>query len=548
MFKLLKFLLGTIVFIIITGGYKFQIGKAKVDLTNTDVPGLLFLLLISIGYIFKLEYFLKIKKFMLVWYAKITEEKNSRSLFNITLLYLTVTTFLGHVFKQYSFQSHGLDQVFIHQPLFYPWFKEKLLFCSVCPNNTFFGEHINFTFLLVAPLTSLFKSDILVFLINVFLLYGGMYLLITKGPLRNKANYWFVSLLILCSARTYRNAGIWDLREDHFAFFFMVLALIAIYRKNISIYFMSVVLVLISKENMSYLVPFLIFPLLLEKDLDYSKKARVYLSLGTVMLSLIWMKLSFAYVFPYFNNNMPPSANIVDRFDGIAKSTGELVIKILTDYHVQKKLIVERVLTVGGIKYVAILLLPFLISCRKRWYWIIAASPIIGMNLLSYAGTQKMMIFHYDLVIIPILSMGVLYAIKNHDKYLPVYLLAALMVSGRWPSQYLSKNVPSGTTYNKVKFLKSIDTKERVCTSWKNLAYLSHLEDVCVLTFNSLTREDFYKENYDRAYYGGAVKKDSLLIIDLSEQKQASIYKIIRKEYLVIKESPTLLLLRPVAF
>lgn len=542
--KFIKVLIVIILFIMVSGGVNLRGYGFKLDLTNIDIFGLLLLITLIYGKLFK-------KQFYEISFIKIQErikilcnrEDANRNLL-ICLGFFGSVTFIGHSFKQFSFNSHGLDQVFMHQPLFYPFFKDKILFCSVCPNLTFFGEHINFTFLLVTPLTSLIKSDILIYFINVLILYGGLYLLIKRGPLSNKRELWLVIALIALSSRTFRNAGLWELREDHFAFFFMCLMLLSLYKDRMLFYTISTLGVLVSKENMAFLIPFMSFPIIFDFN-KIIKNRKILYVLITILMSIIWYKVSFGYVSPLFNEYQQPTANIVDRFDGIATSTSSLIYKMLTDFNVQKKLITQRILNYGTFKYLLILLFPFLLALYRKPYWLIAASPILGMNVLSYASAQRMMIFHYDLVIIPIFIFATANYLKNNSRNSVVVLIMALALSGRWPSHFIVKYFPTVNSIQRVLYLNEKSHLEYIGTDWKKLGYLSRSKFVTPVSYEPKTYQDFIKFNMNKSFYNGNFSLIEYLILDRNiGQENNALEYLINNKWIKLEEFEGLVLLR----
>ena len=112
------------------------------------------------------------------------------------------------------------------------------------------------------------------------------------------------------------------------------------------------------------------------------------------------MVVSTKYVSPYFLDGVTFSKNITSRFPPeIATSMKDLVLRILFHPPTQLRLLKERVLDPKAIIYLIFLLAPFLMLYKRPW-WILAAAPILGMNVLSYNNHQRLMMFHYDILIV----------------------------------------------------------------------------------------------------------------------------------------------------
>jgi hypothetical protein len=167
--------------------------------------------------------------------------------------------FVAHALKHSSFGTDVHDLTFVHQSIFEPFTSGRFLKCDVCVGGSYLGEHLSFTLLLVSPVTALFKSDVLVFLIEAILIFLGVWWLLRFGPLRPKPSLLAVAMLIVLSNRALRNSIVWDFKEDHMAFFFLCIAVIGLFRKNIWLYLSALALAFLSKENIAFVGLFLVF-------------------------------------------------------------------------------------------------------------------------------------------------------------------------------------------------------------------------------------------------------------------------------------------------
>ncbi|MCK5882278.1 MAG: DUF2079 domain-containing protein, partial [Bacteriovoracaceae bacterium] len=298
--SVLKFVFFLSLFLIVAGGGVLHIGKAKIEVGSLDLFVLASMLIFGIYHFFNRNVRFQVWDWLKFVVEKLSSKKAFWGIFCFFFVYLVVV----HIFKNITLNTHGADQSFVHQALFYP-FESTALKCDLCTFQSFFGEHLAFTFYLVAPLLSLFKSDILVYVLEVGLIFSSI-LLMFRAVLNDKKHLWGYTLLLILAHRSLRVSMVWDFREDHIAFFFMSLALVSLYKRSILGYIISIAAVLLSKENFPYLVPFLVFPIWFEKDFSLSRNKKILLSIYTIGVSVFWMVMIAKVIGPYFNDGKPP--------------------------------------------------------------------------------------------------------------------------------------------------------------------------------------------------------------------------------------------------
>ena len=172
-----------------------------------------------------------------------------------------------------------------------------------------------------------------------------------------------------------------------------------------------------------------------------------------------------------------------------------------------------------------------------------AILPLFAMNLLSYAGTQRMMIFHYDLPILPILIFSMLLTIKKMESrkllYLP--LIVALCFSGRWPNFHTFRFLPSIDNIKDRSFFTSLDSSKRYAASMRIASNLTTHDSLRIFkktkfkSFKNFVAANSLPSINKVAY---SLKNIDGLIFDTSKPNQNKLYNFALKEnWQLVKES-----------
>lgn len=470
--KILNLLLFCMTVMIITGGGIFRIGRAKIEFASVSAWA---------GAFFVLSLFaIKVLKV-----PALTSHERMKKFFNrlqnphffwAILIFSTSIILTGHLFRHWSLNTDGADVSFVHQSLNF-MFSPIPMKCDLCLNQTFFGEHVALTFYLLSFFTWM-QSDELIIIFEVFFTMATIVTFFKYGPLQKSKQYWAICLLFILSHITLRNGLMWDFREDHLGLGFYLLFMTFFFRKNYITAMIFFLLTLISKENFAFIT--IAFPAILwfEKDLDLTSKQRIGWSILLTALSLLWIVISFKLIIPHFNQGVETGNNIVSRFPGLGSTPKEVVINLITKPILLFNLLGERLFHLSTLKYLATLLLPFALFIYRRWWWLVAALPVLMMNLLSFNFDQRMMIFHYELMLLPILIFPLALEFKKTEntsyKYLWGFIIV-LMFSSKWPGFYVTKYFPSVNDFKNISFFNELPNQGILGTSRRLMAQTNHV-------------------------------------------------------------------------
>lgn len=470
--KTLNALLFLMVLILFTGGFIIRVGKAKIEFASMSAWAAAFLLLSLIG--------LKLLKMpALSAHEKLKsllQKLQSPSTFKRLFTFFAVTFIIGHLFRHWSLNTDGADVSFVHQSLNHI-FGTIPMKCDMCLNQTFFGEHVALTFYLLSSFTWI-QSDELIILFQIVFCFGSLAAFFKYGPLKDHPERWGILLLFILAHITLKNALFWDFREDHLGMGFLLLFMTFFYSEKYILSLIFLILTIVSKENFAFVT--IAFPILiwLEKDFHLTLKKKWLWTVIVIMLSLIWTVIVLKVIIPHFNQGIESGNNIVSRLPGLGATPKEVVGNLITKPWLLINLVVDRLLHVSTFKYLATLLLPFMFFIYKRWWWILAGLPALMMNLLSFNFDQRMMIFHYDLMLFPFLIFALSLEFKktetNSNKYL-WGLLIVLLFSGKWPGFFVSKYLPSMNDFKNISFFNDLPDRGITGANQRMLAQTTHL-------------------------------------------------------------------------
>lgn len=421
--------------------------------------------------------------------SRLLDPSSSQKAFWIFLILFCGSLFVAHYLRNLSLHTHAYDQFCLHQALFWAWSTPPLK-CDFCIAGTQLGEHTAFTLFLLSPLTVWFHSNAWIYLLQVFVVFTPIVVAIRKGPTASLSQFGFLLLFIFACSKALQNSVIWDFREDALAFAFMLLGCISLWKGKVAYYFTCLILAALSKENMPLVTLFFAGPILLDPDLPFQKRQRKWMAFATVVISLVLTVVIFKWVIPFIQGDLQKANNIVSRFPGMGNTPLEVLLTITTSPSAWWQLLNTYLLSPGTLKYLVLLLGPFIYFLRHKAVWLIPAFPGLMMNLLSGHPQQRSLTFHYDLPILPFLIMGTLAGVAklHRDQKISVQqwtvaLLIALSFSVRWPGHKIQTYWPTPTQTEATRFLNQLSPLKVTGASSHLMAQLAHIKEVRLVRF-----------------------------------------------------------------
>lgn len=453
-----------------------------------------------------------------------------------TKFYLTLflgLSFIAHIFKHWSFNTHGYDISFVYQALYHP-LRGPLLPTDFAPSGTALGEHLLFSLMLIAPLTSLIKSDELIGLIQHLTIFTGLYLLIFKSFMQNASRFWSYSAFLFLTFKTLRASLVWNFREDIFIFTGLALFIYCIANKYFFRSLLFAILLLLTKESVCLILPFAAVPILFDKDIKL-KQSKLLAGL-IVIFSGIYFIVGYKLLLPHFAAGKMTSPFLV-RFGDWGNSPSEVVLNLLISPPIWWDAL-KRLMAPFNIKYYLALLLPTLIIVgrnRRALLWLFPGIMGILMNAITGFKNQTSMSYHYDLIVLPFIFASISVALLSYrdiyNKRLVWAMIFAITLSGRWPGFYINKFMINSEDISAQRVINDIDYK--LIAGNRMSAQVNHLKRYVPL--RKLSKEE--------------LKNSELpILITLEEQDSRQAYHQLdhsKYQELVIHKEKRILLLKP---
>lgn len=470
--KLLILLFSLMIFIFFTGGFIIRIGKAKIEFASMGAWAIVALLLAAIlALIFKRTDLISFKL-----YDRVLSKLSQTKTFYYLLLFFVLIFIIGHFFRHWSVNTDGADVSFVNQSLAY-LFSDIPFKCDLCLNKTFLGEHLAFTFYLLS-FFSWIKSDELIIVFQILFSLSSIYYFITQGPIKFNKSLWAVLFICILGHITLKNALFWDFREDHLGMGFYLIFITLFFNKRFKLSYVFFLLTLLSKENFSFILIFFPLIIMLEPQLQLTKFQRYFFSFILIFTCLAWIFLTFKILLPYFNKGIESGNNIVSRFPELGKTPKEVILCFISKPILVIDLLKKRLLHASTFKYVSTLIFPFLFFTYKRWYWLLATIPVLMMNLLSFNFDQRMLIFHYDLMMFPLLIFPLAIEFKTlriNSKKIFWGILIVFVFSSKWPTFFVFKYLPSMSDIKNISFFNNIPNTGIIGSNQRVMGQTSHL-------------------------------------------------------------------------
>lgn len=444
-----------IVLLVFLGGSVFEIAGAKVEIGSVTAWALLAILI----YLPIWKRNPQLRSDLTGVYNKFfsTSPKKAR----VYIAFFIGLSLIAHLFKHWSFNTHGYDISYVYQALYHP-FREPFLPADFAPSGTALGEHLLFSLMLITPITALINSDELIVFIQHLTIMFGLYLLVFKSFLKNSSNFWAFSAFLFLTFKTLRASLVWNFREDIFIFTGLALFIYCIANKYFLRSLFFAVLLLLTKESVCLILPFAAVPILFGENLE-PKQSKLLAGL-IVILSGIYFIVGYKFILPHFAAGKMTSPFLV-RFGDWGNSPSEVVFNLLISPPIWWDAF-KRLMAPFNIKYYLALLLPTLIIVgrnKRALLWLFPGIMGILMNAITGYESQTSMSYHYDLIVLPFIFTSISIALLSYrdifNKRLVWAMIFAITLSGRWPGFYINKFMISSEDISAQRVVNNIDYK-----------------------------------------------------------------------------------------
>lgn len=204
------------------------------------------------------------------------------------------------------------------------------------------------------------------------------------------------------------NANLLEFHPDTIAVPALFMAILAARKQKIVWFCASVIVILGCKAVLSLTVAAMGVGLLL------FEKRQLY-GIIAIATGIAWFLISNKIIIPFFGHDAALINRHLYRYSYLGNSFSETLKIILF----QPKLIFSNIFSLINLEYLFYLFVPVIWGLRPKYMiYMIAAIPCLALNLLADHPSQKNLIWHYSLPIIPFLTLSLIAYVATHQNFI----------------------------------------------------------------------------------------------------------------------------------
>jgi len=399
---------------------------------------------------------------------KLLTKNNINGIVGISALILFTASILRHEL----FNSSG-DLAFFDQTV-YLISQAKLPFSSVLGFHVL-ADHAAWILYPIALLYKIYPSVYWLFLIqSVALSLGAFvtYLLALQAGLKENQAIAMVAVYLLYPV--VYNSNLCDFHPDTLAVPALLTAVLAARTKKIVWFCVSVLIVLGCKAVLSLTVVAMgVWLLLFEKRRLYGVIA--------IISGIAWFLIANKIIIPFFGSEATLVNRHFYRYSYLGKSFSETLQIILY----QPQLIISNILSSINLEYLSFLLVPVIWGLIPKYMTsLIGAIPCLALNILADHPSQKNVILHYSLPVIPFLILALIASIAADKAWLKqkrailLWSLIWFLILGKW-GFFISKYLNFVDNWQATKeAISLIKTQDSVLTTDVITPHLTHRQEI----------------------------------------------------------------------
>ncbi len=399
---------------------------------------------------------------------KLLTKNNINGIVGISALILFTASILRHEL----FNSSG-DLAFFDQTV-YLISQAKLPFSSVLGFHVL-ADHAAWILYPIALLYKIYPSVYWLFVVqSVALSLGAFvtYLLALQAGLKENQAIAMVAVYLLYPV--VYNSNLCDFHPDTLAVPALLTAVLAARTKKIVWFCVSVLIVLGCKAVLSLTVVAMgVWLLLFEKRRLYGVIA--------IISGIAWFLIANKIIIPFFGSEATLVNRHFYRYSYLGKSFSETLQIILY----QPQLIISNILSSINLEYLSFLLVPVIWGLIPKYMTsLIGAIPCLALNILADHPSQKNVILHYSLPVIPFLILALIASIAADKAWLKqkrailLWSLIWFLILGKW-GFFISKYLNFVDNWQATKeAISLIKTQDSVLTTDVITPHLTHRQEI----------------------------------------------------------------------
>ena len=268
------------------------------------------------------------------------------------------------------------------------------------------------------------------------------------------------------------NANLLEFHPDTIAVPALFMAILAARKQKIVWFCASVIVILGCKAVLSLTVAAMGVGLLL------FEKRQLY-GIVAITTGIAWFLIANKIIIPFFGHDAALINRHLYRYSYLGNSFSETLKIIL----LQPKLIFSNIFSLINLEYLFYLFVPVIWGLRPKYMiYMIAAIPCLALNLLADHPSQKNLIWHYSLPIIPFLTLSLIAYVATHQNFIKrkkaiilwsLFWFFALGKFGFFAGKYLKNLDNLQATKEAISLIK---TQNSVLTTDIIVPHLTHRE------------------------------------------------------------------------
>jgi uncharacterized membrane protein len=468
--------------LLLTGGVHFEVGHAKIELSQLDPFTIPIMLLLLIRYRPRQTVLpLQLSKF----WGKILRGFEKKPTFVLCIAFITYVALYSflQIARFDSFNTSAFDLSYVDQALWSTAHGKGFLHSNISRGGTYLGEHFSPILALLAPAYMLWDSVHLLFILQSILLGSSVFLVFQLAKIKQVPAPVAVTLsLCLLLYHPLRAANAFDLREDNFFVPVFLCALIFLEKKRWPLLWFFCFLSWTIKENAS------LFTLMLSLLIFSREKKRLKSSNPAVLNGLLLFSFSIlvfwiinSRVTPYFSGpqNQTMLARRLSRF---GSSNSEVLSTILAKPYLLALEVFKTFFSKESFYYLLAVLTPFIAFARKSKPAFLTACTGIAFNLAM--GANKIG-YHYECIFIPFLFYALIEGVQRsklgaNASFL--VLLSFFLFFGRSPVNDIRGLWPTARDRWIAQELRKIPGTASVATQSVIHPHLTHRESITMIS------------------------------------------------------------------
>lgn len=204
---------------------------------------------------------------------------------------------------------------------------------------------------------------------------------------------------------------------------------------------------------------------------------RKFFGTTALVAGAIWFVVALKVIVPAFSEGGNPSG--MDYYSYLGNSIGQIIWTMIT----RPDVVLARIFSVSGIKYIALLVMPALWGLHYRTLTpLIVCLPTALLNILSEVPAQRSPFYQYSLPMVPFFFVAIIMAVSSRraliiqPRYIVTWAVSLLVLgfAARMARMNANQGVSSETLQHAREAIALVPSTGSVLTTFEAVPHLSH--------------------------------------------------------------------------